>query len=395
MNSHVMTLPKGFKAAGMAAGIKKSGTKDLALVVSEVPCVAAGTFTKNNIKAAPVRLCMQRLMDSSALYGIVANSGNANACTGEQGKTDALRMAQVAEQALGLPENALFVCSTGRIGIPLPMSTVEKGIRDLAPSLRTDGGVDASDAILTTDTHRKVITRTVKTAAGDVTLSAMAKGAGMIEPNMATMFTFILTDACVDQASLQEALSESVANSFNRISVDGDMSTNDTVLCLANGLAGNAQWSSSHLQWKAFKEVLDEVCLTLALDIVRDGEGAKKLVTINIEGAATTQDAECVARSIANSLLVKTSWVGNDANWGRVIDCIGYSGATIQEDRIDISYSDIPAVRGGLGISGGDEQLHAAVGSEAFSVQVDLHMGEGAATVYTCECSEEYVQINI
>ncbi|MDD4735480.1 MAG: bifunctional glutamate N-acetyltransferase/amino-acid acetyltransferase ArgJ [Kiritimatiellae bacterium] len=390
-----LPLPKHFQAAGIAAGIKQRDVLDMALLYSTLPAVMAGTFTTNKIKAASVKLCMDRIEQAETGRAVIINSGNANACTGQQGVLDALAMSAKTAAQLGLDEDQVYVCSTGRIGVPLPMPCIEKGIEQAVPHLSEEHGALAAQAIMTTDTRPKTFTETLMVDGCEIRLTAMAKGAGMIEPNMATMLAFLLTDAAVDRRALRTVLRESVKKSFNRISVDGDMSTNDTVLCFANGAAGNQPLKPGHPQWDAFCALLDRATHTLAMMIIGDGEGAKKVVTIIVRGAGTDEDAERAARAIANSLLVKTSWVLRDANWGRVMDALGYSGAEVQESSVDLFYNERPAVLGGVAADTPAEDLRQVVDSSAFTIAVDLHLGIGAATVYSCDCTEEYVRINV
>ena len=390
-----LILPKQFEAAGIAAGIKVHGQADMALLISRVPAVCAGTFTTNKVKAASVKLCMERLAKSEQAYGVVINSGNANACTGLQGMRDAARMTEVLADELGVAAQGLYVCSTGHIGDFLPMERVEQGIRSAVKALSAAGGDQAAKAIMTTDTHEKTVMRVIEIDGQPVRITGLAKGSGMIEPNMATMLGFLLTDAVVDRGALQRALKAAVASSFNRISVDGDTSTNDTVLCLANGAAQNKVLNATHPQWGEFCTALKDAAFDLAMQIIGDGEGAKKIVTVQIQGAANDAEADQAARAIANSLLVKTSWVKRDANWGRIMDVLGYSGVELQESSVDIYYDELPAVHGGMAGGTPTEELEAVVGQAAFTVKVDLHIGIGSAVVYTCECTEEYIRINI
>lgn len=391
--SEEITLPKGFKAAGIAAGLKKKNRKDMAMIYSETAAVMAGTFTTNQVKAATVKLCRKRI--KGAGRAIVINSGNANACTGAQGILDAERMAQVAAECLGVNERAVFVCSTGRIGVRLPMDIIEAGIRKAAPQLARDGGGAAAEAIMTTDTRIKHCTARFQVDGKPVTVAAMAKGAGMIEPNMATMLAFVMTDATADADALQSCLSDAVADSFNRITVDGDRSTNDTVLFMANGAAGNKPLRPSHPDWKKFAEAVRAVTTNLALKMVQDGEGATKVVTIKVKGARNDADADIAARSVANSLLVKTSWVGDYPNWGRIMDALGYSRAKVDEERVDISYDDLPAARGGLFAGTPIDDLKRIQRQKAFTIEINLNLGAGEAVVYSCDCTEEYVRINM
>ena len=390
-----LKLPHGYQAAGIAAGIKKQDVMDMALLYSREPAVVAGTFTTNSIKAASVKLCMDRVERVATGRAVVINSGNANACTGRQGMLDAQAMASKTAACLGIDGDQVYVCSTGRIGVPLPMPCLEKGIEQAAQALSEEHGAQAARAIMTTDTRPKTITETLVVDGSEIRMTALAKGAGMIEPNMATMLAFLLTDAAVEKHALQEALRHSVKKSFNRISVDGDMSTNDTVLCFANGAAGNRVLKPGHADWESFCVMLDRVTYALAMMIIGDGEGAKKVVTITVRGAASDADAERAARAVANSLLVKTSWVLSDANWGRVMDALGYSGAEVQESSVDVFYNEWPAVLGGVAAETSETVLRDVVASSAFTILVDLRLGIGTATVYSCDCTEEYIRINV
>lgn len=387
-------LPQGFTAAGIAAGIKKGGRKDVAILLSDRPAAVAGCFTTNQVRSATVVLDAQRLKSGQG-RAIVVNSGNANACTGAQGMKDAKRMAAITADLLGVPAAQVYVASTGPIGIPMPMDLLEAGIRSAASQLAPAGGNDAADAIMTTDTRPKRCTLRFKAGGKTVTLSAMAKGAGMIHPNMATMLCFVCTDAAVAPKALQAALKQAVGLSFNRISVDGDQSTNDTVLVLANGAAGNKTLKPGAPGWKTFVTALETALLLLAKKIARDGEGAKKLITVRVEGARSDREADAAARAVANSLLVKTCWHGDYPNWGRVMDAVGYSPAKVVESKVDIFYGDLPAVRRGIAAGTPVDRLSAIQSQEQFTVTIDLNLGRGRAEVYTCDCSEDYVKINV
>lgn len=388
-----VTAPDGFRASGIAAGIKSS-KPDMALVVCDTPARAAGTFTTNRVAAAPVKLCRARV-PSDRIRGVIVNSGNANACTGPQGDADAQRMAALAGEALGVDGAEILVCSTGTIGIPLPMEKIEKGIASAADALSQDGGDAAAKAILTTDTVEKQCAVEFTVDGRTVRLGGMAKGAGMIQPHMATMLAFLTTDACVEAAALQRCLAEAVDQSFNRITVDGDQSTNDTVLFLASGTAGNNALSRSHPEWDRFETAVREVTSDLARKIVEDGEGATCLVTVTVRGAATSGDAAMAARAVANSLLVKTSWFGGDPNWGRVIASVGRSGANVDADRVEILYDDVCAVQHGRAAPDLDiRKVEAVLATKRFTLTIDLHLGEGTDSILACDCSEEYVKIN-
>ncbi len=392
--SEEIVLPKGFKAAGAAVGLKTGNQRDMALLVSDVPATLAGTLTTNQVKAATVKLCQKRLAGRTG-RAVIINSGNANACNGPQGMLDAERMAELTAGLIGANAQHVCVCSTGRIGVRLPMDVIEKGIPKTVEKLSKEGGVSAAEAIMTTDTKMKVCTAQFTVDDKAVTLTAMCKGAGMIEPNMATMLAFIMTDAAVDADALQSCLSESVNRSFNRITVDGDRSTNDTVLFFANGQAGNRPLKPTHSDWKTFHEAVNAVTLNLALKIVADGEGAGKVVTVRVKGARTEADADIAARSVANSLLVKTSWVGEYPNWGRIMDALGYSDAKIDEEKVEIRYDDKLAAKNGVVAWSSIDDLKRVQRQKAFTIDIDLHLGQGEAVIYTCDCTEEYVRINM
>ncbi len=381
-----VATPLGFRAAGVAAGIKPSGKKDLALIVSDRPATVAATFTTNQVKAAPVKLDMQNVKSGKA-WAIIANSGNANACTGVIGMIHAKSMAASVARRLGCADNHVLVCSTGRIGTLLPIVKVEAGIKKLIKLVSRQGGHAAAQAIMTSDTRPKEVAVSFKAGRQTVHVAGMAKGAGMIQPNMATMLGFITTDAAVPRAALQRALRAAVEHSFNRISVDGDTSTNDTVLLLANGAAGPVPAGQ-------FQAALNFVCVELAKMIVRDGEGVSKFVTINVHGAVSEQEAAIAARSVGNSVLVKTSWCGGDPNWGRLLDALGYSRAQVREERVDIAYDGVPAVRRGMPARTPVAKLRRIVAQPDFTIDISLHLGHGHCTLYTCDLTEKYVELN-
>ena len=392
--SEEIVLPKGFKASGVATGLKKGNKRDMALLVSETPATMAGTFTTNQVKASTVKLCQKRLAGRSG-RAVIINSGNANACNGPQGMIDAERMAELTAKLIGADEKHVYVCSTGRIGVRLPMDIIEKGIPKAVEKLSKEGGVSAAEAIMTTDTKMKICTAKITVDDKPVTLTAMCKGAGMIEPNMATMLAFIMTDAAADADALQSCLTDAVTRSFNRVTVDGDRSTNDTVLFFANGQAGNRPLKPTHSDWKVFCEAVNALTIHLALKIVSDGEGASKVVTVRVKGARSDADADIAARSVANSLLVKTSWVGEYPNWGRIMDALGYSDAKIDEEKVEIRYDDLLAAKNGVVAGTPLDDLKRIQRQKAFTIDIDLHLGKGEAVVYTCDCTEEYVRINM
>jgi glutamate N-acetyltransferase / amino-acid N-acetyltransferase len=390
-----VTAPMGFSASGVHAGIKGKGTKpDIALIVSAKPAAIAATFTTNKVQGAHVKLCKQHLAGRKA-RAIVVNSGCANACTGPRGLADAEQMARIVAEEIGADDQHIFVCSTGTIGISLPMDKIETGIIMAVKALSGTGGAIAAKAIMTTDTVDKQAAVEFTVDSRTVRVGGMAKGAGMIEPNMATMLAFLTTDAAVEPTALQKCLSTAVAQSFNRVTVDGDQSCNDTVLLMANGAAGNRPLNEKHPDWESFAKAVNDVTRELAIKIARDGEGATKFVTVVVAGAATDVDAKKAIRAVANSLLVKTSWFGGDPNWGRVIDAVGYSGAEMKEELVDISYDDLFAVKGGMANPETSiKDLEKVLAKKSFTLNIDLHLGKGSDTVYTCDCSEEYVRIN-
>jgi glutamate N-acetyltransferase/amino-acid N-acetyltransferase len=418
--------PRGFRAAGVFCDIKRLGTgkgsdkgkkRDLALIVSEAPATVAGMFTTNQACAAPVKVCVERVKKGSA-RAVVVNSGNANACTGKQGLQDAMEMARFAERALDIPQGSVLVGSTGRIGVTLPMDNVRAGIIEAAALLDSTAGhaAQAAEAIMTSDTRSKQIAVEFKVGGKGVRIGGICKGAGMIQPGMsltgkrpaamplhATMLCFITSDAAVEPKVQQAALREAVANSFNRITVDGDMSTNDTVLVLANGLAGNPQSALRNRQSKGFglfQAALTHVCLALAKMIVRDGEGVSRVVTVRVNGARTFADADAAARAVANSPLVKTSWHGGDPNWGRIIAAVGYSPATIVEEKVDIGYSTpgsrdiLWSLKRGQPTQATFKTLCAAVAPKEFDLHINLNLGRAGAMMYAADLTEDYVEFN-
>ena len=427
-----IVAPQGFLAGGVFCDIKRLGTgkgsnkgrkRDLALIVSEVPARVAGMFTTNQVCAAPVKVCVERVKKGVA-QAIVINSGNANACTGKQGLKDAREMVHFTEQALHLPSHLAFVGSTGRIGVTMPMGNVKRGILEAAKVLGNSSSHadQAVEAIMTSDTRPKQIAIEFKLGGQTVRLGGICKGAGMIQPGMsatgarpaalhATMLCFITTDAAIEAKTLQTALQEAVAQSFNRITVDGDMSTNDTVLVLANGLAGNAECGVRSAEFKTFQAALNHVCLELAKMIVRDGEGVHRVVTVRVNGAKTVAEADAAARAVANSPLVKTSWHGGDPNWGRIIDALGYSPAKIVEEKVDIGYSSpagpafakkasarqekiLWSLKRGQPTKATFKQLCAVVAPKEFDLHIHLNLGKAGAVIYAADLTEAYVDFN-
>lgn len=395
MKKHLL-LPKGFSAAGIPAGIKKKkNAKDMALIVSDNFAESAAVFTTNQVKAAPVKWDL-KVVEHNRARAIVMNSGNANACTGAQGMADAEAMAALAAGKLGIDPLDVFVCSTGTIGKPLPMDKIAGGIEQLVDNLSPENGMDAAEAMMTTDLVSKTITVELDLDGTPVRITGLAKGSGMIEPNMATMLAFILTDAAVEKHALQCGLRAATDVSFNRITVDGDRSTNDTVICLTNGQAGNELITQDSRHWKLFYQTLEKILFDLSMMIVKDGEGATKVITVRVIGAASNGEADEAARAVANSMLNKTAWAGKRPNWGRIMDAIGYSYAQVQENKVDITYDAVPLVRGGQLYSGASEEdAVAVVSKEAFTIHINLNLGGGEAVVYTCNCTEDYVRINV
>ena len=390
----------GFRVGAAGCDIRNKGLDrlDLTLVVADQPCAAAGVFTTNDVKAAPVRFCQQVLaVSADKIRGIVGNSGNANACTATQGDADAVAMAKLAAAAVGAPNDAFLVCSTGRIGELLPMTKVAEGIKVSASRLTRDAaeGVRSANAILTSDTRPKSVTARFVWEGKTVTIAGIAKGAGMIEPNMATMLAFVCTDAAASPAELKTALKSASDQSFNCVSVDGDMSTNDTVLLLASGVSGVSVGASAPAGLRTlFQEALDKVCFALAEKIVGDGEKITKVVSVEVEGARTRADAEKIARAIGNSLLVKSSWFGEDPNWGRLADAAGYARTGLDEAKLDIFYDDIPAVLGGKPLPENKPQWKQVVKAARFAVRLKLNLGDAKFRLLAADLTDGYVNYN-
>lgn len=380
--------PVGFLAAATGCGIKNGQVTrdDIAVVFSESPAHSAATFTTNNVKAAPVRVSAEHLK-AGRNRAVVLNSGNANACTGDQGLADAREMASATASLLDLKAKEVLVCSTGRIGVPLPMDRVKKGIAALMPS--ASGSAKAAASIMTSDTFAKEFAVEVKTKAGSFRVGGIAKGAGMIDPNMATMLCVVTTDAALPQILLRRELKRSVENSFNRITIDGDMSTNDTVILLCNGLSGVAP------SVEDFSKALDEVTRTLARMIVSDGEGVSRFVEVEVKGAASAKDARTAAEAIANSTLVKCAWAGGDPNWGRILDAVGYCGVKMKEAQTDIFYDKLEAVTKGRAAKTPFKKLREIAAKKSFKVTVDLKLSSHSYYVWTTDLTEEYVRLNL
>ena len=420
-----IVAPRGFSAGGVFCDIKRLGTgkgsdkgakRDLALIFSSCPAAVAGMFTTNQVCAAPVKICVPRVKRGKA-QAIVVNSGNANACTGVQGMLDAREMVAFTEKALGLKPGLALVGSTGRIGMPMPMDNVRAGIVEAAALLGSHpaNADHTAEAIMTSDTCPKQAAVSLRLGGKEVRIGGICKGAGMIQPGMsetgarpaslpsglhATMLAFITTDAAISFPLLREALREAVALSFNRITVDGDMSTNDTVLILANGMACNRILTKTSPDYKKFRDALNHLCLALARKIVRDGEGVHRVVTVRVSGARSVRDADAVARSVANSALVKTSWHGGDPNWGRIMDAIGYSAAKVVEEKIDIGYAAsgskavLWSLLRGQPTDASFQSLCSAVAPSEFDLHIRLNLGRSNAVIYAADLTEAYVDFN-
>jgi glutamate N-acetyltransferase / amino-acid N-acetyltransferase len=391
-----VTAPLGFTASATWCGIKEQGNAggDLAILASTVPAVAAATFTTNKIKAAPVRVSASHLR-SNETRAVIVNSGNANACTGSTGIQHAKRMAQATAKEGRWKERQVLVCSTGRIGVPLPIDRIEEAIPKLVKELGPTQGGAFARAIMTTDTFAKEIAIELTIGGTKVRIGGAAKGAGMIDPNMATMLCLITTDAAIQKRTLQKLFSGSVEQSFNCITIDGDMSTNDTAICLANGMARNAPLQLEQGESAYFAAGLDFITRNLARMIVEDGEGVTKFVEVQVKGAATYQDARKVAGAVANSNLVKCSWYGEDPNWGRIMGAIGYSSAKAQEEMIDIFYNGIVAVEHGIASSTPAQKIREILANKKFTVTIDLHLGSAEYTVFTTDLTPGYVKFNM
>jgi glutamate N-acetyltransferase/amino-acid N-acetyltransferase len=389
-----ITAPLGFLAAGMHAGIKKPSIPDLALIASMHDGPIAGVLTRNRVAAAPVVLTRRHLARGIG-RAIIVNSGNANACTGRRGLADALETARLVARSLRTDVRKVFVGSTGVIGQFLPMDRLRPGIPRLVGRLRRTGGRDAARAILTTDKRVKEIALQARIGGRVVTVGGMAKGSGMIHPDMATMLAYVTTDAAITTGALRTALRQAVAPSFNCISVDGDTSTNDTVLCLANGRAGNPLLRAGSRDLAVFQELLDQVCRSLALQVCRDGEGVTKVVRILVTGARSEAEARLAARAIGTSCLVKTALFGEDANWGRIMAAIGRSGANIRPERIGLAFDGVPIVKKGASLGPSAERRIAPIARRReFTITADLGSGQSTAQIWTTDLSYEYVKIN-
>ena len=395
-----VTAAQGFQAAGIAAGIKKGGTKDMAMVYSEKPCVCAGTFTTNVVKAAPVKWDQKIVEESDYVQAVVCNSGIANACTGQEGYSYCQETAKAAGEALGISAEEVLVASTGVIGQQLPMAVLKEGVKKLAPMLlgTKEAGTLAAEAIMTTDTVKKEVAVEIELSGKKVTIGGMCKGSGMIHPNMCTMLSFVTTDVDIDKNLLKEALRESVQDSYNMISVDGDTSTNDTVLVLANAMAGNPKITEKNQDYEIFKKGLDYVNKTLAQKIAGDGEGATALFEVKITGAQTKEQAVTLSKSVITSNLTKAAIFGHDANWGRILCAMGYSGAQFDPEKVDLVFESragrIQIMKDGIGTDYSEEEATKILSEDKVTVIADIKMGEETATAWGCDLTYDYVKIN-
>lgn len=386
-------IPEGFLFAVGEAAIKKPGRKDIVLIYSETEANIAGAFTTNRVKAAPVKLAMEKVASGRG-QAIIVNSGNANACTGKKGMKDAAETASLTAKSLKINPSLVYVCSTGVIGTPMPMEKIKAAIPVLTANLGRLSLRDAASAIMTTDTFPKVISKKVQIRNRTGTIAGICKGAGMIAPNMATMLCFILTDIAVEKRTLNNALKDSVRKSFNRITIDGDMSTNDTALIMANGMLGNSEIKENSASYKIFKNALDDITYELSRLIVKDGEGATKLITIEVKGADNEKEAENAAFSVANSNLVKTAVYGNDSNWGRIMAALGYSGIKLNEENVAIHLGNIKVVNKGTGTGKDADANNYLKNNSEVGILINLNKGAASAKVLTCDLTEEYVRVN-
>jgi len=388
-----VTAPRGFLAAGMYCGIRKA-KKDLAMIVSEVPATVAGVFTLNRAQAAPIIVDKEQLKRSSVCSALVVNSGNANACTGERGLNDAWDTVRAVAEVLNVPGEQVMVSSTGVIGQYLPMEKILAGVKELAGKLDRSGNKDVAEAIMTTDTRPKEVAVKFTLGSNVVSIGGVAKGSGMIAPNMATMLAFVTTDVVIWQPLLSKALKAATNRSFNRITVDGDMSTNDQVLVLANGLARNQAFGENSEEYHLFCAALEYVLIKLAKMIARDGEGATKLIEVLVKGARSEEEAVQAANAVANSNLVKTAIHGADANWGRVLAALGYSGIEFNPDEVEISFNDLPILKRNYEIVLDEESAKQTLSRDTVVISIDLNQGGQAARFWTCDLTKEYVHIN-
>ncbi|MYC69227.1 MAG: bifunctional glutamate N-acetyltransferase/amino-acid acetyltransferase ArgJ [Gemmatimonadetes bacterium] len=384
-----VTAPSGYRAAGIQTGVKESGAKDLALVYSTRPANAAAVYTTNKVQGAPIAIDREHLADGKA-RAVILNSGNANVCNGDVGLDHARRMCALTASELGLQTEEVLVCSTGLIGVPLPIAKIEAGIPRIVAALSEDGGATAAEAIMTTDTVPKSCAVEVELESGRAVVGAMAKGAAMIAPNMATMLSVVTTDATVPSGPLQELLSQAIQRTFNCITVDGDMSTSDTVILMANGDGSELGEGDCERLY----EGIEYACRQMAQAIARDAEGSSKLITIAVRGAATEAEARQVGIAVANSSLVKTAAFGNDPNWGRILCAMGYAGVEFDPERVRVSLCGTDIYGNGAGLDFDEDRLSAAMQAEEMAIGIDLAMGQATAEIFTCDLTYEYVRLN-
>lgn len=395
-----VTAAKGFKAASTAAGIKYRDRKDMALIYSEAPCKSAGTFTSNIVKAAPVKWDKNQVTGNVPARTVVINAGIANACTGEEGMGYCSQTADAAAAVLGIPAESVLVASTGVIGKQLPMDKIKAGIEAMAPLLDggTDSGTEASKAIMTTDTKNKEVAVQFELGGVTVTMGGMCKGSGMIHPNMCTMLSFVTTDAAISKELLQEALSQDIKDTYNMISVDGDTSTNDTVLLLANGLAGNAEITEKNSDYMAFCQALNYINETLSKKMAGDGEGCTALFEVTVVGAATKDQAKVLAKSVITSSLTKAAIFGHDANWGRILCAMGYSGADFDPEKVDLFFESaagrMQIIKDGVAVDYSEEEATKILSEPEVTAIADIKMGDARATAWGCDLTYDYVKIN-
>lgn len=395
-----VTAAQGFMAANTAAGIKYKDRDDMAMIFSEKPCQAAGTFTRNVVKAAPVKWDRRAINESDYIQGVVINAGIANACTGEEGMTYCKQTAECMSEALQIPESAVLVASTGVIGMQLPMDKLKNGIRAMASKLTgsKEAGTAAAKAMMTTDTHKKEAAVELTVGGKKVTIGGMSKGSGMIHPNMCTMLAFLTTDISITKELLQEALSAVVDDTYNMISVDGDTSTNDTCVILANGMAGNETITEKNEDYRAFTEALLEVNRTLAKMMAGDGEGATALFEVQVVGAKTKEEAVTLSKSVITSSLTKAAIYGHDANWGRILCALGYAGVEFDPERVDLFFESangkIQIIENGVALPYSEEEATHILSADAVTAICDMKQGDKSATAWGCDLTHEYVTIN-
>lgn len=395
-----VTAAKGFCAASTAAGIKYKDRKDMALIFSKTPCKAVGTFTTNIVKAAPVKWDQKIVAESACAHAVVVNAGIANACTGQEGMDYCSQTADHAAELLKIPADSVLVASTGVIGMQLPMERIKDGVSAMVPELSdaNEAGHQASLAIMTTDTHEKEVAVEIELGGKTVTIGGMCKGSGMIHPNMCTMLSFVTTDAAITKELLQEALSEDVKDTYNMISVDGDTSTNDTCLLLANGEAGNAEISEKNEDYRKFAEALNFVNTTLAKQMAGDGEGATALFEVKVIHAKDKEQAKVLSKSVITSNLTKAAIYGHDANWGRILCAMGYSGAVFDPEKVDLYFSskngEIKIIEDGVALDYSEEEATKILSAEAVTATADIKMGDASATAWGCDLTYDYVKIN-